>query len=73
MKTENVVLRIVVADSSKSFWSIAEVRLEVQTPKLNEYDPTSTCKKLQYSRNNHSRLLVLQDVNEINVSLFHVL
>jgi hypothetical protein len=45
MKTENDVTGIVVASSSKSFWSTAEVRLAVHTFKLNESDPTSTCKK----------------------------
>jgi hypothetical protein len=45
MKTENVVTGIVVASSSKSFWSTAEVKLAVQTLKPNESDPTSICKK----------------------------
>jgi hypothetical protein len=44
MNTENILLCRVAAGYSESFWSSAEVRLVVQSPKLNEDDTTCTCR-----------------------------
>jgi hypothetical protein len=38
--------KIVMLDRMKACESSGEVRLEVQSPKLNAYNSTSTCKKL---------------------------